>query len=85
MDVKARQIFRPAEDRCASGSQINKLLVMLSKQELIWSQWDKEEREWDYDEQDAVKWVREHMAFDIHVLTQLTHSQIQACYEELGE
>lgn len=83
--MKARQIFRPPDDRAATPPQINKLLVMLSKQELIWSKYDRDSREWDYSEDDAVKWVNSEMGFQIQVLSQLSHGQVQACYEELGE
>lgn len=83
--MKARQIFRPMESRSASPAQINKLLVMLSKAELIWSKYDNDMREWDYSESDAVAWIRQTLGFDIHALTQLSQGQIGACYEELGE
>jgi hypothetical protein len=83
--MKQRHIFRPLDDRPASSAQINKLLVMLSKQELIWSQYDRDAREWEYSDEDAVAWIRKELGFKIDSLDQLTHGQVSAAYEELGE
>lgn len=83
--MKASRIFRPPDDRIATSSQINKLLVMLSKQELIWSEFNRDTREWDYDFQEAIDWVNDHFGYGIKMLEQLSHGQVGACYEELGE
>jgi hypothetical protein len=83
--MRARQIFRPPDDRSATPAQINKLLVMLSKQKLIWSEYNRDAHEWEYAENEAVDWVRAELGFKIDVLSQLSHGQVGACYEELGE
>lgn len=83
--MKASRIFRPPDDRTCSSSQINKLLVMLSKKELIWSEFNRDNREWDYDIQDAINWVNKTFGYGIKMLEQLSHGQIGSCYEELGE
>jgi len=58
---------------------------MLSKEELIWSAYSHYTKEWEYDEKQAVDWVRREFGFMIRELSDLTHEQIGVCYTELGE
>lgn len=69
----------------ATPAQLNKLLVMLHKAELISGEYDKDAWEWEYDVHEAYLWVVREMGWDIHSLSDLTHRQIGLCFKELGE
>ena len=70
-------------DRPATPAQINKLLVMLSINGSITSEYDRDLGEWDYDERDAIAWLRSEIGIVVDDLSDLTHGQCGRCYEEL--